>query len=353
MRKHATNSLIVSAVVLASSLAGAARADVLVFTDPVLFQAEVIARSLTSAGVEDFESATLVSSTIDDPVDAMTASPVFMLGDILDGIRIQSNLGGAGAATEAPRGPMAVFIRGPGSGAVSVVVNNNYQTDSLDLIFLEDFSAVGFAFTSLFPSTLSTSGGTVFDAAGQQIKSFSAPSALDGTAFVGLVATAGEILGRVNVDRGSSSSGFVGFDEIEPFRGAIFAGDVTQLSVSAGGTQNLTMTVGVTHAAKSYLILGSATGTAPGFPYAGQLVPLNPDAYMVFTLLNPNTPPLLGSGGLLDAFGSTSAAFTLPPLSDPGLVGLQVNHAGVVLSLGGGAIAIDEVTIPASLDLVP
>jgi sugar lactone lactonase YvrE len=126
-----------------------------------------------------------------------------------------------------------------------------------------------------------------------------------------------------------------------------------KLSLSAGGSQVLTIDLDDALAGKSYQVLGSASGVAPGFAYGGVPVPLNVDPYFLYTLLNPNTPPLAGSGGLLDPQAGATTVFTLPPASDPSLAGLTIHHAAVVLDLVGGAIAIVATTDPAPLTLDP
>jgi hypothetical protein len=130
-------------------------------------------------------------------------------------------------------------------------------------------------------------------------------------------------------------------------------GSPGQISLSAGGTQTLSLNLTAAQAGKSYLVLGSASGTAPGLVYAGTTVPLNLDGYLLFTLLNPNSPPLGNSGGLLDASGDATATFTLPPSTDPSLAGLTVHHAGFALDLVGGAFVLPEVTNAVPVTLVP
>jgi hypothetical protein len=126
-----------------------------------------------------------------------------------------------------------------------------------------------------------------------------------------------------------------------------------QLSVSAGGSQVLSMDVDDSHAGKSYQVLGTASGTTPGFPYTGQVIPLNPDGYTIFTLLNPNTPPLSGSGGILNSLGQATTVLTVPPGSDPALIGLTFHHAGVVIELLGGFFVVTDVTVAAPVTLLP
>jgi hypothetical protein len=60
-------------------------------------------------------------------------------------------------------------------------------------------------------------------------------------------------------------------------------------------------------------------------------VPLNPDAYFLFSVAHPGVPPLYGTLGLLDASGFAPAAFALPPGFDPSLAGVVLHHAALLL----------------------
>ena len=108
-------------------------------------------------------------------------------------------------------------------------------------------------------------------------------------------------------------------------------GDVASISLGAGGTQALSLTTGPSEAGKLYLVLGSATGTAPGIDLGPHNLPLNVDGYFSFTLAEPNSVLLPGSFGFLDENGAAAAAFALPAGTNPTLAGASVNHAFVVL----------------------
>ncbi len=109
------------------------------------------------------------------------------------------------------------------------------------------------------------------------------------------------------------------------------AADVSDISAFAGGTQTIVVDPGDTFAALPYLLLGSVSGTSPGLPLDGLVLPLIVDQYMFHTLLTPNQPPLAGSLGLLSAAGDSSATFTVPPQLPPIWVGTTFYHAYVVL----------------------
>jgi hypothetical protein len=98
-----------------------------------------------------------------------------------------------------------------------------------------------------------------------------------------------------------------------------------------GGSQFFTLRPAVQITGDLYLLLGSLSGTQPGFSIGSFQVPLNPDPYFKVTLLYPNVPPLSTSFAALDADGHGAARFTLPATRDPALSGLTVNHAYGVL----------------------
>ncbi len=107
------------------------------------------------------------------------------------------------------------------------------------------------------------------------------------------------------------------------------------LSRASAGTQNLALDFGLAHANRGYLILGSLSGTVPGFVLDGQLVPLVPDAYFLYTVQAAGLPPLLGGVGMLDASGRAQASFTLPAGLPPSVVGLSLWHAAIVYEPSG------------------
>jgi hypothetical protein len=99
---------------------------------------------------------------------------------------------------------------------------------------------------------------------------------------------------------------------------------------AAAVTQPFALDADIQHALRPYLLLGSQSGVLPGTPAGAVTLPLNVDAYLLHTLLNPNQPPLTGSFGLLDASGQASATLTLPP-GIGSLPNTTVRHAFLVL----------------------
>lgn len=125
-----------------------------------------------------------------------------------------------------------------------------------------------------------------------------------------------------------------------------------ELSLAAGGTQQHFLDASPAQAGKPYLLLGSASGTAPGIIVDGLLLPLNPDAYFLFTLQAPGSPPLSGSLGTLDAAGRATAAVVVPAGTSAALAGIDLVHAFVVLDVqGSGQVALASEAV--GLELLP
>jgi hypothetical protein len=131
--------------------------------------------------------------------------------------------------------------------------------------------------------------------------------------------------------------------------------DVAQLSLSAGGSQQLSLWTADDFGGMFYVVLGSLSGTSPGLvtgPYINSVViPLNPDAYFDLTLANPFSPLLPGALGQLDAAGRTNLAFVLPAGAPAVLAGVTVHHAAVVIDPQQPALVY--ASNPAALTFVP
>ena len=95
--------------------------------------------------------------------------------------------------------------------------------------------------------------------------------------------------------------------------------------------QTFTIHTDSSKAGWTYVVAGSASGSSPGFDYAGVHVPLNIDPITNLMLMNPNVPPFIETLGTLDAQGSASIAVLMPP-SAPFLSGLSLHFVGAVIS---------------------
>jgi hypothetical protein len=130
-------------------------------------------------------------------------------------------------------------------------------------------------------------------------------------------------------------------------------GGPTEISVAGGGSQTLQMDAGSTYANMLYLVVGTLSGTAPGIPVDGLILPLNIDPYLLHTAANPNSPPLFPSFSVLDASGQAQCTFTLPAAGNPAWVGAHFDHAFAVIDTGTGIPVIPFISNAWGLDLIP
>jgi len=100
-----------------------------------------------------------------------------------------------------------------------------------------------------------------------------------------------------------------------------------------GGVQDFHLDAGAAYAGDFYWILGSASGTSPGF----QGLPLNFDGYFNLTLQFPGLL-IAGQVGVLDGSGHADASFFLPPV--PTLAGVQLFHAYVAFDVPSFAVSL-------------
>lgn len=106
--------------------------------------------------------------------------------------------------------------------------------------------------------------------------------------------------------------------------GAVLLVDTDYLSIN-GGMVNFSLIAGIAQANQKYILLGSKTGTSPGFPLPGgyATLPLNRDKFSERVFKNLNTPLFFNFQGVLDGSGNGSAVLdttVIGPL-DPSLVG--------------------------------
>ncbi len=122
------------------------------------------------------------------------------------------------------------------------------------------------------------------------------------------------------------------------------------ISVAQGGQQRLDLHAGSSYAGRTYLLGGSMTGTS-GILAGAVTIPLTWDPYTSFTVVHPNTPPLLGNQGTLSVAGKGLAAFTAPAgYLPPAMVGLKLYHAFALLHPSG---TVDYASNPIPLGLLP
>lgn len=112
-----------------------------------------------------------------------------------------------------------------------------------------------------------------------------------------------------------------------------FSSDLSNISQSLGGTITLNINP-QNHPSGFYWVLGSVSGTSPGFRLGAITMPLNKDDYTVQTSF-PGLPPLSNANGVFDQNNlPVQAQFTLPPNSTV-FAGYEVIHHAYVLIVAG------------------
>lgn len=131
-----------------------------------------------------------------------------------------------------------------------------------------------------------------------------------------------------------------------------------QVSVAAGGEQELSLVAGAANAGRVVALLGSLQGTSPGTTVDGLLLPLELGlvgaidggllTQLVFLALRsgdsawleglvspvPGGLPVLARAGRLDERGEARATLEVPAGAFPGLAGTSVHHAYLVFAEG-------------------
>lgn len=102
--------------------------------------------------------------------------------------------------------------------------------------------------------------------------------------------------------------------------------------VTSGDAVDLELFAGTSHAGDTYVIAASASGTSPGLPVEGMLLPLNLDSLFLYTLGNVNPAPWTGLLGQLSPAGRAIGGVGAPPLTGE-LLGATVHHAVLLLDL--------------------
>lgn len=115
---------------------------------------------------------------------------------------------------------------------------------------------------------------------------------------------------------GTADLGADEFTGLHPLEADLFA-----FSQSVVGHVNFQLHGGTANANRGYLLLGSITGTAPGFPLGSTIVPLNFDVFTNLVLGNLNSPMFMDFLGTLDPMGEGTAWFDtlVPPWGAAGI----------------------------------
>jgi hypothetical protein len=240
--------------------------------------------------------------------------------------------------------------RGP-NGSLILVADNNNNAAHPRIVQIDPatLSTSAFATVGAYTGAAATSAGSyssvrggaiVLDTLLDTLRLFGAGGSGTGTPFgsgpLSGNGGSGEVVGMVEIGGTSSQYGL--------------SANLNSISLSAGGAQTLSLDAGPTHAGELYLVLGSLSGWSPGIPAGSLNLPLNLDAYLLLTLQSPNSPPLSGSLGFLNAQGKATCTVSLPAGSSSSLAGTLAFHAGVALN---GAFAPTFTSNPVPLSLVP
>lgn len=90
---------------------------------------------------------------------------------------------------------------------------------------------------------------------------------------------------------------------------ASLTADTDTLSASTGGVVNFVLNAGASFAGRSYVLLGTASGTAPGTVLpGGGVLPLNQDLVFNYIRTHLASPMFADFQGMLDAAGQATAA---------------------------------------------
>ncbi|MFN0205811.1 MAG: SdiA-regulated domain-containing protein [Planctomycetota bacterium] len=107
--------------------------------------------------------------------------------------------------------------------------------------------------------------------------------------------------------------------------------DTNVLSISSPGTANFSLQSPPTFSGDYYFILGSASGTVPGFDIGAVHLPLNYDWYFDTIGGIPNGTIFIDTFGTLSATSGGAAQLVLPAGVPPTLVGSELYHSYLIL----------------------
>lgn len=188
--------------------------------------------------------------------------------------------------------------------------------------------------------------GTWFDVA----QPVATPASNGGTFGTALGLSEGRLAtGAPGVDRSGPSTGGAWIFETR----ALLHGAAT-VSVSSGGSRPLHLRAGPPFGGQLFVMLGSASGIAPGTtdPGSGLVVPLEFDPYLLALVTGAGAGIVGPFFGVLDADGGAEASFGLPAGTSPALAGTVLHHAFLTIDLLGSGLA-SSASNPARVELVP
>ena len=195
-----------------------AQGELIWFTDQAEFETFVASQGAVLKGIEDFEESILGPNDVEalnDPLESGVPNlpdafpfPAGLTG--LPNLRVQSNLGGGNPTVPNPRGPNGLCALSVGAdGAASDMVVALFAVDSLDLIFTEVKSGVGFNTIRLgAPGPVEV---RVYSTTNVFLGMMESPANAAGTNFIGVWSI--DPIGRINIF--AAGGGLQGGDNIQ------------------------------------------------------------------------------------------------------------------------------------------
>jgi hypothetical protein len=123
--------------------------------------------------------------------------------------------------------------------------------------------------------------------------------------------------------------------------------DGYSIPVSTGAVVHYSLDAGAGHAGRQYLLLGSMSGTSPGYPLpGGAVLPLNWDVFTDLVMLFLGSPVCQDFMGYLDGSGTATAALDTQGSLDAALIGVTAHFAFLL----GGPFDYTSNAIPVTFD---
>ncbi|WP_419186075.1 WD40/YVTN/BNR-like repeat-containing protein [Rohdeia mirabilis] len=126
------------------------------------------------------------------------------------------------------------------------------------------------------------------------------------------------------------------------------------ISVATGGQQTFTLRPGPEHENELFVLMGTFSGTSPGFvdPNSGLLVPIVYDGYTNLLLGSWGASIVTPLFGLVGPGGFSQSRFSIPAGTDPSFAGQTLHHAFFTIDLFGSGL-MEHASNAESLELLP
>jgi len=149
----------------------------------------------------------------------------------------------------------------------------------------------------------------------------------------------GDVIQRVNfTTNGAIVRGRIGSNDCTP----------SAIATSTGGAHTMRLNAGQAYANQVYLVAAGGSGSRPGLPFGGAIIPINSDFWTSLGLDLLNAGPWANTIGVLDGTGRANASFTLPA-GFGFLAGVDLRHVLVVLDFA--TVTVPFTSEPCSVKL--